>query len=73
MWPEVHYFGVVKNSNSEKVVALLEINRRRYFSRVGDDLDEIRCFFIHNDSIGLEFQNAQRFFMRNGIRNDEYY
>ena len=73
MWPEIYYFGLVKNRSETGSLALLEINGRRCFVREGETVDVVKCLAIHADSIGVQLNNEQKYIERSGSRQSDFY
>lgn len=63
-WPNLVYGGLIKNQNSNKQLALVQINGQSNIMKIGDIVGEIELTKIFSDSIEVKFQKEKRFVMK---------
>jgi len=60
-WPLITYGGMIKNNKSEKVVAIVNINRKSNLMNLGDVVSEVELLEIHSDSIKVKFSGIKKY------------
>lgn len=50
-FPKVKYHGLITNKQTNKLVAIININGKQYLAKQGAVLEEISLIKMHNDSI----------------------
>ena len=60
-WPSISYGGMIKNSKSVKVIALVNINKKSNLMQQGETKYEIELLKIYNDSIEVKFSGVKKY------------
>lgn len=70
-WPDISFFGVVKNRDNGNPMALIEVNSKRCLVKTNGTYEGVNCFFLDKDSVGLEYAGERRYFKKRGIEGYE--
>jgi hypothetical protein len=63
-WPILAYHGLIKNTNTNKVNALLSINKKMKNVSTSDEIEGLKILNIQRDSIVVRFNNEKKSFGR---------
>lgn len=63
-WPLIGYSGMIKNKQSNKILALLSINGTSMSSKEGEEINGVKVLKIFKDSVKLSFQKEIRHFSK---------
>jgi len=61
-WPDIQYFGFVKNRNQDKTLCLLRINGHNHKVSKGDTFNDLVIVAVHHDSVRVCFSGEFRTF-----------
>lgn len=59
-WPSITYGGMVRNQQSQKMVAMVKISGKDNLMKEGEELDGIQLVKVYRDSIQLGFQGEKK-------------
>lgn len=59
-WPSIQYKGMIKNNNSEKRVAIVDIDSKERIVKEGTTLNELKVVKIEKETITVSFQDEQK-------------
>lgn len=59
-WPLIQYKGMIKNNNSEKRVAIINIDGKERIVKEGTTLNELKVVKIEKETITVSFQDEQK-------------
>lgn len=59
-WPDISYFGYVKNRDQEKTSCLLSLNNKMLRLSSGDEYDGITVMATYRDSVILVLNNSKK-------------
>ncbi|MEM7161714.1 MAG: hypothetical protein AAF487_04665 [Bacteroidota bacterium] len=65
VWPEVAYFGMQKNLNSQARLGIVKIGKKQVLLKEGEEVDELKALRIFPDSIELGYLDESRTFKSN--------
>jgi len=64
-WPEISYFGFVKNKNNDQKLAVVKVNNVLYKKREGDELsDGLKIVRAYGDSIIVSYMRNTKTIIR---------
>jgi hypothetical protein len=63
-WPNIVYGGTIKNQQSKKQVALVEINGTSNMMRLNEEVGGVQLKRIYNDSIEVVFQQQRKMIVK---------
>lgn len=64
-WPEITYFGFLRNHQAEHKLCILKINGKNYRLSVGDEKDNVKIVEAYPDSIRLVFNQTVKTIVKN--------
>lgn len=59
-WPSIQYKGMIKNNNSEKRVAIVNIDGKERIVKEGTTLNELKVVKIEKETITVSFQDEKK-------------
>ncbi|MDF1676543.1 MAG: hypothetical protein P1U44_12585 [Vicingaceae bacterium] len=59
-WPSIQYKGMIKNNNSERRVAIVNIDGKERIVKEGTTLNELKVVKIEKETITVSFQDEQK-------------
>lgn len=59
-WPSIQYKGMIKNNNSERRVAIVNVDGKERIVKEGTTLNELKVVKIEKETITVSFQNEQK-------------
>lgn len=59
-WPSIQYKGMIKNNNSERRVAIVNIDGKERIVKEGTTLIELKVVKIEKETITVSFQDEQK-------------
>jgi len=59
-WPSIVYYGRVKNMESEKQFAIIQVNGQSVFMKIGDSEHELKLLKITDDSVEVSFKDNKK-------------
>jgi len=59
-WPSIQYKGMIKNNNSERRVAIVNIDDKERIVKEGTTLNELKVVKIEKETITVSFQDEQK-------------
>jgi hypothetical protein len=62
--PDIRYYGLVKESNSQKTVGFLGVNSQTHFVATGDIIEAIKIMRIWSDSVEVIFDGKKKIIRR---------
>ena len=63
-WPKLIYKGTIKNKNSNKLIAILEINGNEALLKEGDEYMQVDLLKIYSDSAFVGFEKEKKFIVK---------
>lgn len=63
-FPNVVYNGIIQNKQTNKSLAIVQINGQSNIMKVGDVFNEVEILKISKDSIEVKFQKEKRFVLK---------
>lgn len=60
-WPQISYSGMIKNQNSSKQLALIQINGKTVSMKIGDVVDGVQLSKVYRDSIEVKLGKEKKF------------
>ena len=64
VWPKLIYKGTIKNKNSNKLIAVLEINGNEALLKEGEEYQSVTLLAVLNDSIYLAFEKEKKYVLK---------
>jgi hypothetical protein len=59
-WPQVTYNGVIKNQQSKKELAMVQVNGQSSFMKAGDVTNDVQLLKIFRDSIQVQYGKEKK-------------
>lgn len=56
----IKYFGLITNKQTQKLVAIININGKQYLAKPGDNLDQVMLLKMYNDSILITHESTKK-------------
>ena len=63
-WPQIKYFGFIKNHDKEDALCLIQINGRNSKVTKGDNLSGVFISKVYRDSVLLVYEGEEKMFVK---------
>lgn len=63
-WPQIAYFGLIKNQTSNKQLILMQINGKQHRIQLNQIVDELTLMKITRDSVQVKFGKQMKYVKR---------
>ncbi len=65
-WPEIKYYGIVRNEKTARKVVSVGIGGRSYLMKEGEEKEKVRLVRVYGDSVLAKFKGEERVLMQGG-------